>query len=540
MLERTLLLVISLLFIITLLTMLGNKLKIAYPIFLVIGGLLISLVPGIPDFRINPDIVFYIFLPPILFAAAWQIPWADFWKFRRPISRFGFGLVFFTSTIIAFLSHWLIPGFTLALGFVLGGIISPPDAVAATSVLRKLNVPRNVTTLLEGESLVNDASSLIVFRFALTAVITGQFNIWVATQSFFLMAVGGVIVGLATGGIIYLIHKYFPTTKAIDTALTLLSPFVMYLVSEYFHFSGVLAVVAGGLFISYHSHHILTYESRLNVSSLWDTLIFLLNGFIFILIGLQLPYLAKNFTHNTIKEALFYGIVMAAAVIIIRLIWVYAINTYRFFIDRKHPGKEPLLTGKEAFLISWCGMRGVVSLAAALSIPFFINEENEMFPYRFLILFITFVVILITLVLPGLTISPIIKLLKIQDRQAGKMALDQQLIKLRLSEASISHIEKNYAEDILNDEHFKAVLNRYERIIRISKQKIEDGLDGFSKPMKKDPPRLKQMLLGVIDAKRKALNNFLYNKEFDEELIRDKERELDLEEARLRSRDAII
>ncbi|ULT44497.1 cation:proton antiporter [Niabella defluvii] len=175
MLEKNLLLVISLLFIITLLTMLGNKLKVAYPIFLVIGVCLSALCLEFPT-CVSTLISFLYFLPPVLFAAAWQIPWADFWKFRRPIARFGFGLVFFTSTLIAFLSHALIPGFTLALGFVLGGIISPPDAVAATSVLRKLNVPRNIVTMLEGESLVNDASSLIVFRFALLAVTTGQFS----------------------------------------------------------------------------------------------------------------------------------------------------------------------------------------------------------------------------------------------------------------------------------------------------------------------------------------------------------------------------
>ncbi|MFT4093073.1 MAG: Na+/H+ antiporter [Niabella sp.] len=536
MLEKSLLLVISLLFIITLLTMLGNKLKIAYPIFLVIGGLLISFFPGIPDLRINPDIVFYIFLPPVLFGASWQIAWADFWKLRRPIARFGIGLVFFTSTIIAFLSHALIPGFTLALGFVLGGIISPPDAVAATSVLRKLKVPRNIVTLLEGESLVNDASSLIVFRFALLAVTTGQFNFWEATQSFFIIAIAGTLIGLALGGLIIIIHKYFPTTTAIDTALTLISPFVIYLVAEHFHVSGALAVVSGGLLISYHSHHIFTYESRLNISGVWDTLTFLLNGFIFILIGLQLPYLAKNFTNNTIKDALFYGVVIAIAVIAIRVIWVYSINLFRSFLKKGQQQKEYLLTNKEAFLISWCGMRGVVSLAAALSIPFFM-EDKTMFPYRFLILFITFVVILITLVLPGLTISPLIKLLKIEDRLENEKILNGQLIKLKLAKASLAYIDHHFSSDVENDEHFKAVRNRYERAITISMQKIEAHNNPGSKPVKKATPRLKEMLLELIAVKREQLVQYLQRKEFDEQLIREKERELDLEEARLRSKE---
>ncbi len=536
MLQQTLLLIISLLFIITLLTMLGNKLKIAYPVFLVIGGLLFSFIPGIPTFRIDPDIVFYIFLPPILFTASWQIAWADFRALRIPIARLGFGLVFFTSTIIAFLSQALIPGFTLALGFVLGGIISPPDAVAATSVLKKLKVPHNISTLLEGESLVNDASSLIVFRFALLAVISGHFSFWNAAQSFFVMAIGGILIGLAVGVIIYIIHKYFPTTKAIDTALTLIAPFVIYLVAEHFHCSGVLAVVTGGLFISYHSHHIFTYESRLNISSVWETITFLLNGFIFILIGLQLPYLAKNFTHNTIKEALFYGVIIGVSVILIRMIWVYSINYFRLWMTSKKKESAYILTNKEAFLVSWCGMRGVVSLAAALSIPFFISDET-MFPYRFLILFITFVVIIITLVIPGLTVAPLIKFLKIEDRGAEKKASDTQRIRLSLAQSSLEYILKNHADDITRDEYFRAVQKRYERIVRLLSEKTENADGEKAKGSKKDSLRHKQMLLNIILVKRTLLSRFLHNGEFDEELIRSQERELDLEEAGLRGRD---
>lgn len=527
-------LVISLLFIITLLTMLGNRLKVAYPIFLVIGGLLISFIPGIPDLRISPDIVFYIFLPPVLFAAAWKIPWADFWKLRQPIARFGFGLVFFTSTIIAFLSQALIPGFTLALGFVLGGIISPPDAVAATSILRKLNVPRNVVTLLEGESLVNDASSLIVFRFALLAVITGEFSLIDATQRFFIMAAGGITLGLLIGGLLYLIHRYFPTTAAIDTALTLISPFVMYLGAEQVGCSGVLAVVSGALFVSYHSHNILSYSSRLNINGVWDTLTFLLNGFIFILIGLQLPYLSRYFTQNTIKDALFYGVVMGLAVIIIRLIWVYSINYLRIFLNRKRPMKGDILTNKEALLISWCGMRGVVSLAAALSIPILIRDDQQ-FPFRYFILFITFVVILMTLVLPGLTISPLLKLLHIEDRADATKKRNAQLIKLNLAQASLGYIDQHFQTDWQQDEHFRAVRNRYERAVQISWQKLEAIQTGATPPTPKTAPRLKKMLLELIQLKRTELARYLQQQRFDEELIRETERELDLEEARLRS-----
>lgn len=533
MIERNLLLVLSLLFIITMLTMLSRKLKIAYPIFLVIAGLFISIIPGMPRIRINPDFVFLIFLPPILFSAAWNIPWADFWRMKRPISLLGFGLVFFTSTLIAILSHYLIPGFTLALGFVLGGIISPPDAVAASSVLKELKVPKKVVNLLEGESLVNDASSLVVYRFAIIAAASGVFNIWDATQSFFILASMGIIIGLAIAFIIYVIHKYFPTTTQIDAALTLIAPFVMYLVAEHFHVSGVLAVVAGGLFLSYHAHDTLTYESRLNVAGLWETLGFLLNGFIFILIGLQMPYIVSNFTKNTVKDALYYGVVISIAVIIIRVLWVYAVSWIRNMVKRGKKGER--FTGKETFLIAWCGMRGVVSLAMALAVPFFLKEDVE-FPYRGLILFITFVVILITLVLQGFLIAPLIRWLKIEDTGGRKNELEKHLLSIKLAEVSLAYIDTNYQKEIGENEPFQQVRNRYQHMIDVAKRKIDydkkelrEGEDHFM-------PRYREMLLDLIEIKRKELVTLRLAGTYDEELIKDKEFELDLEEARLRNK----
>lgn len=538
MIEKNLLLILTMLFIITLLTMLSRKLKISYPIFLVIAGLLISIIPGIPRIRISPDLVFLIFLPPILFSAAWNIPWADFWKLRRSISLLGFGLVFFTSTLIAILSHSLIPGFTLALGFVLGGIISPPDAVAANAVLKDLKIPRKVVSLLEGESLVNDASSLVVFRFALIAVVTGSFNLWDASKDFFLLAGVGILIGLAIGGLIYLIHRYFPTTTQIDAALTLLAPFVMYLVAEQFHFSGVLSVVAGGLFLSYHAHDTLTYESRINVAGLWETLGFLLNGFIFILIGLQMPYIVNNFTQNTVKEALAYGLIISVAVIVIRLLWVYAVSALRKGFRKITNKKTELPTNKEMFLISWCGMRGVVSLAMAFSIPFYIKDEVE-FPYRNLILFITFTVIIVTLVFQGLLISPLIKLLKIEDKaHDNKRRLEEHLLSVRLAESSLSFIDTNYQEDLAKNEPFRVVRNRYEHMINTAKRKVVNEEQGHVHDEDEFMPRYREMLMELVEVRRKELVSLRLNGEFDEELIKEKEFELDLEEARLRNKES--
>jgi Na+/H+ antiporter len=308
------------------LIMLAQKLKISYPIFLVIAGLGISYLPGIPAMSIDPDVIFLIFLPPLLYEAAWYTSWNDFWKWRRPISFLAFGLVIITSLAVAFLSSSLIPGFTLAMGFVLGGIVSPPDAIAATSVLKNIKVPKRITTILEGESLVNDASSLIVLRFALAAVITGQFSLPHATGEFFLSTAMGIVIGLAVAYLMYLIHRYLPTTSSIDAAFTLISPYFMYLAAEQFHFSGVMAVVSGGLFLSYRSHLIFADgQRRMQAINVWATLVVILNGLVFILIGLELPIITAGLSGYSVGQAWKYGLIISAVVIVIRILWIYPV-----------------------------------------------------------------------------------------------------------------------------------------------------------------------------------------------------------------------
>lgn len=324
--HHDLLLIMILLFSAFMLVMLSQKLKISYPIFLVLAGLGLSFIPGIPRVTIEPDLIFLIFLPPLLYEAAWYTSWNEFWKWRRPIAMLAFGLVFITSIVIAYVSKAMIPGFTLALGFLLGGIISPPDAVAANSVLRNIKVPQRVTSVLEGESLINDASSLIVFRFALTAVLTNQFSIGEAVGDFFLTAGMGIVTGLVIAYIMYWIHRFLPTTPSIDSALTILTPYFMYLAAEQFHFSGVMAVVSGGLFLSFRSHEILSHSaSRLTATGMWTTLIFVLNALVFILIGLELPDVIDDMTDYSISTAIMYGLVISVVAIVLRLLWVFPI-----------------------------------------------------------------------------------------------------------------------------------------------------------------------------------------------------------------------
>lgn len=531
--QDNLLLILSLLFTITMLTMVSSKLKISYPIFLVIGGLLISLIPGIPDFSLNPDLVFLIFLPPLLYAAAWNTVWSDFWKFRRPISLLAFGLVIFTSALVAVVSHAIIPDFPLAYGFLLGGIISPPDAIAATSVLEGVKVPKPVVTILEGESLVNDASSLIVFRFALAAILTGEFGVWNATQTFVMVAVMGILIGVAIALIVYGIHRFFPTTPAIDAALTLITPYVMYIAAEHFHFSGVLSVVSGGLFLSYRSQEIFSYESRLNTAGLWDTLVFLLNGFVFILIGLQLTSVSQGLGNYSVKEGIFYGIVISLLTIVIRIIWVFPGAYIPRFLFKSIRTNEPNPGWRSVFLIAWSGMRGVVSLASALAIPLTVAGGYD-FRDRNLILFITFVVILITLVLQGLSLKPLIRWLKIEVNEKQSQQVQNMALRVQLAEAVLAYIDTNYQEEIQRHDTYQRVRERYDRMIEAAKKKLESDEENEDKT-NDFLPRYRQMLLELVDVRRRELTRFRHNKEYNEELIRDREWELDLEEARLRS-----
>ena len=531
MLHDHLLLIISLLFGIAFLTMVSNKLKISYPILLVISGLLISMIPGVPVITLDPDLVFLIFLPPLLYAAAWNTSWKEFWKAKRPISLLAFGLVIFTSAAVALVSNAIIPGFSLAFGFLLGGIISPPDAVAATSVLQGLKVPKRVTTILEGESLVNDASSLIVFRFALAAIITGQFELWTATQTFALVAFMGIVVGVGIATIVYFIHRFFPTTASIDAAITLITPYIMYLTAEHFHFSGVLAVVSGGLFLTYRSQEIFSYETRLHVAGLWETLVFLLNGFVFILIGLQLPQIIKGLGSYSVGEAVLYAIIISLLTIVIRIIWVFP-NAYLPRLLFKSIRETETRPGWRAvFLVAWSGMRGVVSLASALAIPLTLNDQP--FPHRNLILFITFVVILVTLVLQGLSLKPLIRTLGIEGNEKEVEKKAALALRVRLAESVLNYLDANYSDETQQHDAYKRVRDRYDRMVELTKKKMES--DDPDKVDEEFLPQYRQMLIELVHIRRRELNYARYKGEFSEELIREREWELDLEEARLRN-----
>ena len=530
--HERLLIILILLFAVFMLVMLAQKLKISYPIFLVLAGLGISFIPGIPAIEIEPEMIFLLFLPPLLYEAAWYTSWKDFWAWRKPISMLAFGLVLLTSVIVAYVSTRMIPGFTLALGFLLGGIISPPDAIAASSVLKNVKVPQRIITILEGESLINDASSLIVFRFALLAVLSGQFSLGYAVGQFFIVGIMGVVIGLVIAHIMYVIHRFFPTTASIDAALTLMSPYIMYIAAEEFHFSGVMAVVSGGLFLSYRSHEIFsTGSSRLQTTNVWATLGFMLNGLVFILIGLELPVIMNNMGNYSIWEGIKYGLIISLITIVIRIIYTipFAYVPYWLGMNGKQDRYNPMWKGP--LIVGWAGMRGVVSLASALSVPLLLTNGQQ-FPYRNLILFITFIVILVTLVFQGLTLPLLIKLIDIKD-SGDFLPADEQdaAIDLRVMKAGLKRLQEKYTKDIQENELVAILKGQLENDITAVGSRLESLTCDENE--KQEVKRYNNILLDVYKAQRKELFTIRHEGAYSDEEIRKHENQLDFDEAKI-------
>jgi len=447
---------------IVLLIMLAGKIKVAYPVLLVVAGLLISFIPGIPVIHIDPELIFIIFLPPLLYEASWAISWKELWRWRRIISSFAFIVVFLTAMSVAFVANHFIPGFSIALGFLLGGIVSPPDAVSAGAILKFVKVPKRMSSILEGESLLNDASSLIIFRFALIAVGTGQFIWYEAAATFIWMVIGGVGIGLLVGWLFMKGHRLLPTDANTDIVLTLLAPYMMYIAAEEVHSSGVLAVVSGGLFLSNKRHSFLSSTSRFRGINFWESLCFVLNGLVFMLIGLDLPEIVAGLNGVSVGTAIGYGLLITLVLIIGRILSAYGAVVVtliaRNFItvaDTRSPGfKVPLVLG-------WTGMRGVVSLAAALSIPLTLNGAP--FPQRNLILFITFIVILSTLLLQGLTLPYLIRKIGIPDMDHTlSEEEEEQQLKRDMTHQAVMHLRSNYSEELKEQIFLQQLIAKWE------------------------------------------------------------------------------
>ena len=420
------------------------RLKLPYPVLLVLAGGLLGLVPGLPVVRITPNLIFFIFLPPLLYEASYNMSWHEFVANRRPITLLAVGLVLLTTTLVAALAHYVIPGFSWAMGFVLGAIVAPPDAVAATSVTKGLGLPRRITDILEGESLVNDASALIAYRYAVAAVVTGTFGLLDAGWHFVLVAGGGVAIGAAVGYVVVRVQNYL-TDATLITALSLLLPFGVYLAAEHLEVSGVLAVVAMGLMMSRRSHDIYDNQTRLLKHSFWRVLGFLLNGLVFLIIGLELRTILAELGPGAFWPLLGYGLLVSAVAIAIRMGWVFPVNYLGHALGRWLGREEVRSPKRNLFITSWAGMRGVVSLATALALPLTVRG-GQPFPQRDAILFITFTVILVTLLVQGLSLPWLVGRLQVQESPAERAA-EEQALRLVLTTDSLAYLNARIAAE---------------------------------------------------------------------------------------------
>ncbi|HVT82793.1 MAG TPA: Na+/H+ antiporter [Phycisphaerae bacterium] len=447
--------VILLMLAVTVFALLASKIGIPYPTMMVIGGLAICFVPTIlagktiQSFEIPPSLIFTIFLPPLLYGAAWQISWKEFWASRRPIFLLAVGLVLFTTAGVAGLAMLIIPGFTWATAFVLGAIVSPPDALAVTVIAKKLHLPRKLVMMLEGESLVNDASALVALKFALEAANTGHFSLFQAAGQFVIVSAGGVLLGLAIGWTVCAIHKRL-RDPLIEITVTFLTPYAAYLLGEEIHVSGVLATVAAGLYVSWQAPIIMKPEVRIEANAVWNFVQFIMNGFVFVFVGLLLPSVvgALASANFTTWELISYGTLLSIGIVFLRMAWVVPGTFLPWLLVKKVRRTEQRPSVRRALLVGWTGMRGVVSLAAALALPETLMNHGRAvlddkgaavaFPNRGLIIYLAFFVILVTLVAQSLTMPAVVKFLKVTS--AEDEAAEEREARLYAARAALTFL----------------------------------------------------------------------------------------------------
>src|SRR5882672_9929545 len=386
----------------------ARRVLIPYPIFLVLGGLVIGVVPNVPIVRLDPDLVFLIFLPPVLWSAAYFTSLRDFRANLRPITLLAVGLVLATTAGVAAAARFVMPGLSWPAAIALGAIVSPPDAVAASAIARRLGIPFRIVTVLEGESLINDAAALVLYRSAVAAVVTGAFSLTDALWQFVLTSAGGVLIGLIVGGVVCGALR-LTDDSLTETAITLLAPYAAWILAERTHTSGVLACVAGGLAIRQFFSAAVAPATRMQTNAVWRLLIF-------VLIGLQLGAIREAGLSADLRTLVRLGALISIAAIVIRLIWVPLAVAIPRYVSRALRARDPIPPWPWVLLLSWIGMRGIVSLAAALALPV-TTATGAPFPYRDEIILVTFAVILATLVLQGLTLTPLIRFLELgEDR----------------------------------------------------------------------------------------------------------------------------
>jgi Na+/H+ antiporter len=523
-------LVVALLVVIAAVAVLARRLNIPSPILLVLAGVGLALLPGLPPVQLAPDILLLLVLPPVIYSSAVAMSWREFHFNLRPISLLAIGCVAFTTCAVALACHWLLD-LSWEVGFVLGAIVSPPDAVAPLSIARRLNLPRRITVILEGEGLANDASALILYRFAVAAVGGQMFSASHAAGTFIAILGGELLWGIAVGWTMLRLRRWVADPR-IEIVLSVLTPFLAYWPPEHLGGSGVLATVSAGLYISWNGLRLISAATRLQGIFFWDFLIYVIEGLVFLLTGLQArPILAGIRSYST-EELLVSGAVVSVVVILTRFAWMYPATYLPRWLVPSIARRDPSPPWQWPFVLAFTGVRGIVSLAAALAIPL-TTADGAPFPHRDLLLLLSFVVVLITLVGQGLTLPYLIAALKLSDvgrREEGELRIEEFRARILAIESVIERIRALAAEGRIPEQIAERLrVHHSNRLELVENRSIED--EAHQRRVKLTD----ELELLLLADEREAINTLYVSGRLKDEIRRKIERELDLRETNLAS-----
>jgi CPA1 family monovalent cation:H+ antiporter len=499
--------------------------RIPYPILFVLGGLALGFVPGLPEIELEPELVFVAFLPPLLYSAAFFTSLRELRANLMPISSLAVGLVLVTTVVVAVVAHELVEGMPWAAAFTLGAIVAPTDPIAATAIARRLGVSRRVVSIVEGEALINDGTALVAYKFAVAAVVTGTFSFWSASLSFVWNVVGGVAVGLAVAYVIRRIRRRIDHPPT-EIAIALLSGYLGFLPADALGVSGVLAAVVVGIYMGWYTPELTTAETRLQGQAVWEITSFVLNSLLFGLVGFQLPEVLDALSGFSTLELLFYGAAVAAAVVLVRFLFVFPfVSAARITNRLRH--HQPMYAWRNAGLIGWMGMRGAVSLAAALAIPL-ATDAGDPFPQRDLIVFLTFSVILVTLVLQGLSLPYVIQALRLEPDTLEER--EENKARIFAADAATRRLDEIEREGWVPEDTIERMRGLYAFRRRRFVARFDDDDDGAIEERSVTYQRLRRELL---DAERRALLDLRRERRISGDVMNRVQRDLDLEDTRL-------
>jgi monovalent cation/hydrogen antiporter len=499
---------------------------VPYPIFLVVGGLVLGFVPGAPEVELDPDLVLVLFLPPLLYSAAFFSNLRDLRANLRPISLAAIGLVVLTTCVVAVVAHALIDGLPWAAAFALGAVVAPTDPLAATEIVSRLGAPRRLTTVIEGESLINDGTALTIYRFAVAAALGGTFSLLDATLEFLVDSAGGIAVGLAVGWVISEIRRRLDDPQ-VEITISLATGYAAYLPAEQAGLSGVLAAVFAGLVLGWRAPDIASARMRMQGFAVWDVLVFLLNAVLFILIGLQFQVVLDGLQNRSAEDLALWAAAVCAAVVGARLLFVFTTPYVIRALDRRESQRARRMGWRPRVVVAWSGMRGAVSMAAALALPLE-TSAGAPFPGRDLIIFLAYAVIVFTIVVQGLTLPALIRWLGLEEDDSERQ--EELIARLAAAEAALERLEELTGEDWTLEDTIERVRGLYEyRLRRFSAQQDGDGTEAIE-----DRSLAYQRLVHeLIEAQRRALVQLRKEGAINDEVMRRLQRELDLEESRL-------